>query len=394
MYRLMNIVIPFTTPRWEGSEVRLSEIREISGWDDFSSDWLKLQKQCGIEHPFLDWNWIRCWLERLPADGLSPLLIAVENRDGIVIALAPFQVRERLFYKILEGFAQEFCDYVDWLIAPDQESEANAAIAGWIVRARQAYSLIRISNLFPDGMAHRLLSEYLPSALTERGLAPEVAVKGNFKLYLKSLKAKFVSDTARRERKLQREVGEISYVHLSHRQEIHKVIDIIARWLSQRIKDKKEASYLDRPGMKEHFVRLYQMLHSMNMLHLTGLMVKGEFIALNVALKYRNKLFSYTPVFDSRYAKYGVMRLLKLKNIEECYQREIKTYDFCLGGEEYKFSFNPVIKQLYSLSVYGLNFQGKAFEFLERELKPRLAKHDHFKRTLKTILRYTTLIEK
>lgn len=254
--------------------------------------------------------------------------------------------------------------------------------------------LIRIRNIFPEGAAYRILKRYFPDALEGHGIAPEVPIKGTFDEYLKTLNPKFINDTRRRERKLRREVGEVSYVLLHDNDEIANAVDIIAKWLNLRRGEKNGSSYLDRDGMKDHFIALYQKLNSLNMLHLSAFKVNEKYIAMNVAFDYQNRIFSYTPVFDPRYAKYAIMRLLKLKHIEECYHRGISTYDFCLGGEKYKFAFNPSVKQLYSFSLYGTNLQGMIFKLFKTKLKPEIAKNERLKKEIKKFLRQMKLLRK
>lgn len=368
--------------------MRVEKIMDIGRWDNFSHEWKNLTDKCKPGHPFLEWDWIRSWAQRLPVDDLRPLLIAISDDQGNIIALAPFQIKKRGSLRSIEGFAQEFCDYIDWLCDPALENEVGQIIHEWIVKSKRDFDQINIRNIYPDGFAYRTLNKYFPELVHQYGTAPQVSINGKYDEYLKTLKPKFLSDTRRRENKITKEVGEVKYVVVKDSDQIPIMIDRIAEWLSVRRENKDQTSYLDRRNMKEHFIRLYTKLNSLGMLHLSGLCLNDSFIAINVAFKYNNSLFSYTPVFEPEYSKYSVMRLLKMKHIEECYREKFDTYDFCLGGEAYKLNFNPTVKELYIFKAYGSSFNGFVIKLVDNVLKPQIKKRKSLKNMIDKILKW------
>lgn len=363
----------------------IKEIKNINQWENYSDIWIDFQDKCNLEHPFLDWIWIREWLKYLPNENILPTLIVVKNKCGKIVGLAPFQLRKSILSLELEAFAQEFCDYCDWLVLPEYEEKVGQEIVKWIKSKRKNWSKIRIENLVENGVAYRALKNYYPNYIEKRGVAPEIRMNGSIEMYLKGLNKKFLSDTRRRERKLSREVGNIHYVRVHENCEIPEAIECISKWLRRRRNERDEGSYLDRKHMRKHIVSLYRKLNENEMLHLTGFKIKSKYIALNVAFMYRKKIFSYTPVFDENYAKYGVMRLLKFKHITECFKNNVKVYDFCLGGEQYKYNFNPIVKQLYCVNMYGFNLSGESLKYIDKRIKPILKKSEKIKRTIKKL---------
>ncbi len=206
-------------------------------------------------------------------------------------------------------------------------------------------------------------------------MAPHVTMTAtSYDVYINSLKKKFVSDTRRRQRKLEREHGELDYFVVQNEKDIPELIELVAKWLRGRRNEKNGSSYLDRNKMKEHLSNLYLKLFQLDMLHFSGIAVNNKIIALNIAFKYENGLFSYTPVFDPVYYKYAVIRLLKLRHLEECYQQGYYKYDFCLGGESYKFNFFPITKQLFKYSIYGHTLKGFFLKIMDSMVKPMIKK--------------------
>ncbi len=339
-------------------KIKLREIRDLSQWYKFSESWDRLVKLNHIRHPFLDWTWTSMWLEYIQFHGMKSVLLVVQDDHGEVLGLVPLQVNKIGHLRYVEAFCQNFNDYVDWLCIPELEIQVGHAIRDWLYASRDRYDFIRIYNLLPGGFALKTLAGMDEAELKKHSIAPHIPIQGNYKDYLQTLDRKFLSDTRRRERKLVREHGHVKYFEVDNAQKIPEMMDYIETWFNQRRSEKREKSYFDIPGMKEHLISLYQHLLESYMLHLSGFTQGGRPVAINVAFKNKNRLFSYTPVADPAYRKYALIRLLKLKHIEMCYEKGIEVYDFGLGGEQYKFYFKPQMKQLYAFTLYGKSLMG------------------------------------
>jgi len=366
--------------------MKIIQINEISKWDTFVSDWQKLKRICKPNHPFLEWDWVRTWADYLPLERKYPILLVIKDDENNTVGMAPFQINNTGFFKYIEGFAQEFSDYIDWLYLLDLEGKIGQLINYWIEKEIRKYDFIRISNIYPNGVAHKTLCKLYSGSIEKGELAPYVAINGNYCDYKKSLKAKFISDTERRKKQLSREVGEVEYVVINDEDNIPIMLDLVAKWTHSRRNEKNESSYLDRNRMKENIIKLYKKLNANKMLHLSALKVKSEFIAINVAFIYENMLFSYTPTFNPDYAKYSVIRLLKFKNIEECYREKMEAYDFFLGGEKYKLKFNPSIKQLFYFKMYGSNLKGLIRKNWDNKMNPMISRNIFLRKMMDKVI--------
>jgi CelD/BcsL family acetyltransferase involved in cellulose biosynthesis len=304
-------------------------------------------------------------------EGKKPIILVAYDND-IIVGFSSFQIVNTTF-RILEGFAQEFCDFVDWLCVPGMEDVVGKAFCQWLSAQKKSYDLIRYYNILPDGVCAQAIRKYSPEMLHEHSVAPHVTMMAtSYDAYINSLKKKFVSDTRRRQRKLEREHGGLDYFVVQSEKDIPDLIELVAEWLRGRRHEKNGSSYLDRYKMKEHITELYIKLFQLDMLHFSGIAINNKVIALNIAFKYANGLFSYTPVFDRVYYKYAVIRLLKLRHLEECYQQGYYKYDFCLGGESYKFNFLPITKQLFKYNSYGHTLTGFSLQIMDSIVKPMI----------------------
>jgi CelD/BcsL family acetyltransferase involved in cellulose biosynthesis len=354
----------------------IKEIHSLMQLEDLYEGWVKLQNLSQLEHPFLDWNWITGWWDRMIFEKKYPVILVGYDNADCICGFAPFQFNKAGLLKTLEGFAQEFCDYIDWLCLPGMENEFGEAVIVWLKSARNQCDYIRIFNIPISGIAYTALSKFGDKFISKHSIAPYISLEKTYIDYLQSLKKKFISDTGRRQKKLEKEKGDMQYFVIANSDEIKKMVGVIAKWMNARIGKKKASSYLEREKMQEHMVRLYKKMFDLDMLHLSGLEINKQIAALNVAFKYKNALFSYTPVFDPDFSQYSVIRFLKMKNIEECYIKGWKKYDFCLGGESYKFNFNPQTKQLFSFSMYGPTLKGLLRKYYDKRIKPRLRKNE------------------
>lgn len=363
-------------------------IDDLARWDACQDDWQGLLEASRPVHPFLLWIWVSSWARKMSEDGNSPMLLVISKGDK-PLCMIPLQIRRSGVLRVMEALAQEFCDYVDWPHAPGSEKEVAQAFSGWLKEFSGSYDYARIYNLFPSGFACRVLNEMAPGAVEEHSIAPQITIKGSFEDYAKALNQKFYSDIKRRERKLVKDKGPYEYTEAFGNGELPEVIEVISGWLGSRLKSKGKSSYLERKGMKEHFVKLYGELNDRKILHLSAMRIQGRYVAINVAFEYEGGLFSYTPVFDPELSAYSVIRILKLKHIEQCFAKGMRVYDFCLGGEKYKLDFQPEIKQLYAFTQYSANLKGGLKKIFDRRLKPLLKKsalaHDinekYFKRS-------------
>lgn len=353
------------------NRIKTTVVDDIALWDASADEWEKLLRAARPPHPFLSWTWVRLWAARMSEEGNKPMLVVV-SRGPETLAMVPLQIRKSGIIRVLEGFAQEFCDYVDWPHLPGSEKDAAGALAAWLKESSGSYDYARIYNLFPSGFAHSVLRSLPAGVVEEHSIAPEVRISGTFDEYVKSLSQKFYSDMKRRERKLVKDKGPFEYRDSFTNDELPEVVEVMASWLSGRLKSKGKSSYMERKGMKEHLVRLYGELNDRGTLHLSAIKVQGRYIAVNVAFRYEDGLYSYTPVFDPEFSAYSIIRILKLKHIEECFSSGMKVYDFCLGGEKYKLEFQPEIKQLYAFTMYSASVRGFLKKVFDRRLKPAL----------------------
>lgn len=353
--------------------IKTTLIDDLAGWDSCRDEWERLLDVSRPSHPFLLWTWIRLWAQRMSEEGNSPFLLVV-SKGGKTLAMIPLQVRRSGLLRVLEGLAQEFCDYIDWPHIPGVEKEVCQAFLGWMKEFSGRYDYIRIFNLFPSGFAHVVLSGVSSGLMEKHSTAPQIATTGRFEDYVKSLNPKLHHDIKRRERKLIKDKGALEYSVISDNDKLPEIIDIVSGWMGSRLKAQGKSSYLDRKGMKEHFVRLYGELNDMNLLDLSVFKIQGRLAAINVAFKYEGGLFSYTTVFDPDLSQYSIIRIIKLKHLEQCFADGTRVYDFCLGAEKHKLDFQPEMKQLYSFTRYNSNLKGSMKKIFDSKLKPALKK--------------------
>src|ERR1051326_206306 len=93
--------------------------RILQGFDDPSfgrDDWNALLRTGPTDHPFLTWEYQRAWRESC---GVGELLLIVAERDGKVVALAPFFTDSDMIYFQGTDFESDCLDFIGDISDPD-----------------------------------------------------------------------------------------------------------------------------------------------------------------------------------------------------------------------------------------------------------------------------------
>ncbi len=138
----------------------IETISQKGDFDEIAGEWLRIQKLTKLDHPFLDINWISGWWPQMVREGKKPIILVAYDND-IIVGFSSFQIVNTTF-RVLEGFAQEFCDFVDWLCVPGMEDVVGSAFCQWLSDQKKSYDLIRCYNILPDGVCAQAIKKYFP----------------------------------------------------------------------------------------------------------------------------------------------------------------------------------------------------------------------------------------
>lgn len=153
--------------------------------------------------------------------------------------------------------------------------------------------------------------------------------------YLKMIEKRnhdFVTNSNRRERKLEREQGKPQYVY--NCQDI-KLLDMCIAWKEKQLEKTGGTEAFADPRLRQFLLTLLQK----KVLRISTLAVKSTPIAISVGVEYQKSYYGWISAYDFDYSAYAPGRLLLLFIIAENLKRKNQYLDFLLGSEKYKWIY-------------------------------------------------------
>ncbi len=184
-------------------------------------------------------------------------------------------------------------------------------------------------------------------------IAPFIALSSypSWEQYMTSVKeknSKFITDTARRLRKLETDYGQVTFNYKDLSEETFKKL---VAWKS---------SHYDAFGgttmfLDKRILTFFKALEKKGAVIISSISVNNTVIAAHLGAYDGTTLYSWIPSYDKTFAKYSPGRILLTMILEECYSQGIKTFDFLLGGENYKWYFATHFRPITSIGTMPFN---------------------------------------
>ena len=136
----------------------------------------------------------------------------------------------------------------------------------------------------------------------------------------------------RKQKKLGREVGEVSFCF---HDPAPQVLEQCLRW--------KSAQY-QRTGLWDVFasrrhVELFTEFNRRGILTTTTLRAGAQLLGVHVGMIHEERFYSWLPAYDPAFEKYSPGTLLFDYMLEQSFQRGHQVFDFLIGGESYKWNY-------------------------------------------------------
>ena len=292
---------------------------------------------------YMTWQCQRAWWETL---GRGELLLITAERDGEVVALAPFFTEARMVYFLGSSFELDYLDFLGDISDPD-------VLDALLETARDCVPGLRgfVFYFVPDatGTGERLqaaarrlgLSCYcedeMPApALDLAGQSPELAEK-------KSL--------ARYERRLRRQ-GEVEVRHLRDGEAILPQLDELVAQHTARWEGRGNPSRFLYPKSRAFFERLTCLAGRTDWLRFTRIDWEGRPIAFHYGLCFRGRFFWGTPAFALDVARYSPGQVLLRQLLLAAIREGVNTFDFGTGAAPFKLRFATKVALVRTWGLY------------------------------------------
>ena len=328
--------------------IQTVNIAVLEGFDDPRCEpavWNALVARGGTDAIFLTWEWQKAWWDSFERRGL--LLLGAE-RDGELLAIAPFFTEEGVIYFVGSG-GSDYLDFVGEISAPE-------ALDGLLMCARNSvpefigFRFFHLPDKSPTAELLRASASRLNLVLREEGVQPAPATQ---------LGVDSAADRALTQKKslLRHEAyfrrsGSLEVLHHSTAEEIESYLDAlfqqhIARWSATP----HPSLFLD--ARQQRFYRtLTQYASPAGWLRFTRIAADGRPIAFHFGFIYHGSFMWYKPTFAIELARHSpgevLLRQLLLRAIEE----SAHTFDFGLGDEPFKQRFATHTHSVRDIGLY------------------------------------------
>jgi CelD/BcsL family acetyltransferase involved in cellulose biosynthesis len=309
-------------------------------------EWERLLHQGGTDSVFLTWHFQRAWWETL---GRGELLLIAAERDGQVVALAPFYTECHMVYFLGTGFESDCLDFIGDVRDPE-------VLCALLDTARshtpefEGFKFYFIPDKSGTGTGLAKAAERLDLSCYEEGdeTAPWLDMAGHPGL---------ASELADKKKLLKyerffRETGQLKVQHFKNGEDMLPYLDeLFEQHIARRPGPTNPSRFL-YPKARMLVRRLTQVAAHTGWLRFTRLEWEGRSMALHHGFHYRGRYIWGSASFALDLAKRSpglvLIRQLLLAAIEE----GATAFDFRTGDAPFKLRFASEANSLHHWGLY------------------------------------------
>lgn len=336
-----------TSPVYPGKGVGVSAHR-LSGFDDPAlapEAWNRLVRSSSSNVVHLTWQWQRAWWETL---GRGELLLIAAEREGKIVAVAPFYVHEGMVFFVGSG---ESC-YLDFI--------------GEIHGAGVLHALLQAAHdVMPRLVGFRFygVRERSPTCALLAGVAERMGLdcyRKNpgpaFKLDLAEDGARAIAMTRKkslmRHENYFRRTGVVEVVHAQRGEEIEPELDAFyEQHIARRAVTADPSVYVD-PSQRRFTTRWVELAAQTGWLRFTRVGWNGQPIAFHLGSCYEGRYHWHKPSFAIDLARRSPGEVLLRQLLIAAIGEGARVFDFGSGDDSFKARFTTSMEQLVTWNLY------------------------------------------
>ncbi len=320
----------------------------LNGFEDSTiapDVWNKLLHQGPSDVVFLTWHWQKIWWEVF---GRGKLLIALAERDGKLLAIAPLFADEGMVFFIGSGGS----DYLDF-IGDVSDTDTFEGLLLQAIEHVPNFLGFRFYHVLESSLTSKKLTEAakrqgwyccdegkLVSPMLELNDFPEKALQSTRKKSLLRHEAYFKRN------------GGITIEHLNRSEDILQHLDMffdqhIARWESTPY----PSLFLD-PAQRLFYRRLSEIASETGWIRFTRVVWQNRSISFHFGFNYHGRFFWYKPSFDIELSRRSPGEVLLRQLLLQAQEEKAEVFDFGLGEEAFKNRFATNTRLVRSWGLY------------------------------------------
>lgn len=203
-------------------------------------------------------------------------------------------------------------------------------------------------------------SEWFEQNLNQRFEPSPTIVWSNFESwdafinYARRKESRLFSDARRRQRKLEKELGNIQIILDDRRS---TALETCFRWKSEQSR---------RTGAIDQFadpsnLNFLRELAAKQVLLVSSLSAGEHLLAVDLGMLNQGRFYSWVTAYDSAYSQYAPGRLLLHSLLEDSFKQQHTEFDFLWGGEDYKWNYATHVRLIADLGSRPLSQELKRF---------------------------------
>lgn len=344
-------------------------VATLEGFMALREEWTALLHKSRAANLFLTWEWMFTWWQIF--GGRFELMLLTVRRGEALVGIAPL-LRERRWafgvpvrvVKFLGGGVAS-SDHLDFVLDPESEAVAVAALLDYLKRNRDTWNLLELEEVPAQSPTVATLLAEAPARgysieVSERRICPYLPLPSTWEEFVGALSRSLRGNLRYYGRKL----AERGVVEFQLWKDPDGLADTMDRFKALHLKrreikgDEGSFAYLGFEAFHREFAGLALQ---QGWLRLAFLRVNGEAVAVAYGFQYRGVTYWYQGGFDPAWAEYSVGTLLLGEYIRAAVEEGSREFDFLRGEGAHKSFWTDQVRRNLRVRVGKDTFAHRRF---------------------------------
>jgi CelD/BcsL family acetyltransferase involved in cellulose biosynthesis len=358
------------------AEIRVETITGYQSFLDLEPVWNEVLEAAGLDHPFLEYNWVRTWWECFGAG--STLHVLVLRAGDRPIAIAPLILTSIRMWGItvrrLGFFYNAHVPRADFLIAERRE-EVYRAIWRHLSRGKD-WDLLQLCQLTEgcatlEAMPRLAARDDCRVGVWASEASPYVPLVPSWGEYFDSLATKHRANLRNRFKRL-KATGLVEVGTIASSDGLEEGLEAGLRLEAAAWKGEARTAISCDPAVARFYSMLAGHAADRGWLRLHFLKAGTTPLAFDYSLFYNNRVHLLKLGYDPVYARFSPSNLLLCLVLESAFGQGMAEYDFLGGNADWKECWARQVRQHYWLFVFAGTFKGRFLHLIKFQLVPLL----------------------
>ena len=287
---------------------------------------------------FQSYDWNALWWRHFGVSkGDEPRILTLWQGEQIV-CIWPLMLSRRHGVRILRWSTGNLLQYGDVLVEPGPDRQAALLTAWQAILSWRDVDALHFTFVRDDGSVYEFLSRRMSKLADETARAPYLDSSNaeERQILVSGSPARRRKDLRRRRRRLLEQDPDTTTRAVAtedHREVIERLLSLKRDWTKSHGTTLRAMGH---PAARAFLEDYAQAAHAKDNIRLSVLEHKGEPIAIEYAMLYRGRFYSYAGAFDPRWSKLSPGRLLIEDTLRWCAGNDVAVVDFLPPVSRYK----------------------------------------------------------